>query len=207
MSERFEAWVDAYALPLLRWALGRTGNHHQAEELAQEVWLQFFAAVRREEQACRPVEQPGHLLWKVARFVWCRQLRDRRYHPGTIPMPDAQEDFASALAEKGVIRIREGHISPGFVVFSGEQYRRLKEIFAPLEEKLQPALQRMAEDLHSLCRAALPVHLEHLAPFNEAMDLMDISFMTELIAFREGYLYKPADQRDGAFLTMCYVRP
>lgn len=99
MKEHFEAWVDAYALPLLRWALHRTGSQQQAEDLAQEVWLQFFAAAIREKQANRPICQPEHLLWKVAKYVWCKQLRDQRYRHSPALLPDQQEDFASALAD------------------------------------------------------------------------------------------------------------
>lgn len=54
MREVFAAWVEEYSLPLLRWARGKTGDLTAAEDLAQEVWLQFFSAVRREADACGP---------------------------------------------------------------------------------------------------------------------------------------------------------
>lgn len=531
--KEFQVWVDAYALPLLRWALRRTGSCQQAEELVQEVWLQFFAAVLREEQASRPVSQPEHLLWKVAKYVWCKQLREQRYRREPQLPPEGQEDFTAALAdeeerrqltawlhrriinlsrqqreimilyyidqvpqkeiaarlhltegavrwhlfdtrrrlreehqtmehttdyvyrpgrlhmaicgmpvpelattrinqsllmqnillhcyhqgrtpqeissalgvaaayvehnlqwlkeqefiteergryytsfliqdgeygnkvckvffenkeavsltiiryllekeeairalgfvgcdkpmdkllwlliyhfardlslpvekptppfrpdggrynplgfdrtkrpaerlredwdangpmklgdfywyglynfgksdietlmdsytpewnalrillekliensfdlncvteeeqyrlaqlaEKGFLLMRDGKAAPTFVIFTKEQYAALKEqIFRPLEEALQPALKRMAADFHSLSLRTLPKHLQHLASFNEAMDMMDVSFITELIAFKEGCLYKPQGQRDGEFLTLCYVKP
>ncbi len=531
--KEFEAWVDAYALPLLRWALRCTGSRQQAEELVQEVWLQFFAAALREEKANRPVSQPEHLLWKVAKYVWCKHLRDQRYRQTPALLPEQQEDFAAALAdadehqrltawlhrrvvglsrqqreimilyyidqmpqkeiaarlhitegavrwhlfdtrrrlreehqtmehttdyvyrpgklhmaisgmpvpkvattrinqsllmqnillhcypqgrtvqeiaaglgvaaayvendlqwlkkqefiteekgryytsfliqdgeyenkvckvffenkeavslaiiryllekeeairalgfvgcdkpmdkllwlliyhftrdlplpvekptppfrpdggrynplgfdrtnrpeerlredwdangpmmlgdfywyglynfgqsdietmmdsytpewnalrvllgklidnnfdlncvteeeqyrlaqlaEKGFLLMWEGKAKPNFVIFTREQYAALKEqIFRPLEEALQPALKRMAADFHSLSLQALPRHLLHLAQLNEAMDMMEVGFITELIAFQDGYLYKPQGQRDGEFLTMCYVKP
>ena len=65
MRERFAAWVEEYSLSLLRWARGKTGDPTAAEDLAQEVWLQFFFAVRREADAARAIAQPEHLLWKV----------------------------------------------------------------------------------------------------------------------------------------------
>ena len=112
------------------------------------------------------------------------------------------------LVEKGFLRMQDGKAAPNFVIFTKEQYAALKEqVFRPLEEALQPALKRMAADFHSLSLQALPRHLLHLAQLNEAMDMMDVSFITELIAFKEGYLYKPQGQRDGEFLTLCYVKP
>lgn len=534
MDTRFSAWVDAYALPLLRWAMGKSSSRHQAEELSQEVWLQFFAAVRREESQGRTIAQPEHLLWRIAKYVWCKQLRTLRYREA-LPMMDAkQEDFAAALAdqdeqrqltawlhqrivhlshtqreimilyyidqlpqkdiaarlnitegavrwhlfdtrrklreehqtmtqpttdyvyrpgrlhmaicgmpvpeldikrinqsllmqnillhcykqgrtvqeiavalgvaaayvendlqwltaqefvteekgrytttflihdenhrndvcqiyfdhqesvslaivrylaeheadiralgfvgcdkpmnkllwlllyhftyylplplekptpplrpdgghynplgfdrshcpehclddcwdyngsmeshgfcwfglynfgssdivdlmdsytpewnalrllleklvshgfdlacvtdeeqyhlaqlvEKGFVLMKDGKAEPNFVIFNNKQYDQLqKQIFQPLADALQPALQRVAEDLHQLSLRTLPKHLHRLAPLDEVLALMDIGFITELIAFKAGYLYEPQDQRDGEFLTMCYLMP
>ena len=533
MDTRFEAWVDAYALPLLRWALSKTGSRHQAEDLAQEVWLQFFAAAAREAQAGRTILQPEHLLWRVAKFVWCKQLRTLRYRSLPAAAPEYHDDFSAALAdeeerrqltawlhqrivnlsrrqreimilyyidqvpqkdiaqrlslsegavrwhlfdtrrrlreehqsmehntdyvyrpgkmcmavcgtpppqpdtcridqsllmqnilmvcykqprtvqeiaaalgvaaafvendlqwlvaqefitgekgryatsfiiedgayanavsqvffdnkedvslpiirwlleqeqairaigftgcdrpmdkllwlliyhftyylplpiekptpplrpdgghytprgyvqssqqenhlrehwayngsmenhgfcwfglynfgqsdieslmdsytpewnalrllleklarhgfdlacvkeeeqyhlarlvEKGFVLMRDGKAEPSFVIFTPEQYDRLRQdIFAPLARQLQPALAGIARDLHSLSLCALPQHLRHLVPLDEALAMMDIGFMTEFIAFKEGYLYKPEKQREGEFLTMCYLMP
>ena len=33
----------------------------------------------------------------------------------------------------------------------------------------------------------------------------DVAYMTELLAFRDGTLYQPADKRDGEFLTLAYI--
>ena len=67
MWEQFAAWVEEYSLPLLRWARGKTGDPTAAEDLAQEVWLQFFSAAGREAEAARAIARPEHLLWKIAR--------------------------------------------------------------------------------------------------------------------------------------------
>ncbi len=101
MTARFAQWVEDYALPLLKWALNKTGSRQEAEELSQEVWLQFFTAVCREEQAGRAIEKPEHLLWKVARHAWCKHLRmltSRR----TVPLEDSQPspvDIAAQIAD------------------------------------------------------------------------------------------------------------
>lgn len=103
MTQDMQAWVEEYSLQLLRWANARTGSRAQAEELVQEIWLQFFSAARQEAKAGREVEQPGHLLWKVARYTWCRQLRKTVACRRMVPMDgfDAPDptDFANDLAE------------------------------------------------------------------------------------------------------------
>lgn len=98
MREQFAAWVEEYSLALLRWARGKTGDPTVAEDLAQEVWLQFFSAARREAEAGCPIAQPEHLLWKVARHVWLKSLRRRDLLPLPEDSPDP-EDFPTRLAD------------------------------------------------------------------------------------------------------------
>ena len=93
--------VDEYSPRLLRWAWGKTGCREQAEDLTQEVWLQFLSAAQREEAAGRPLLEPERLLWRVARFVWLKQLRQLTTHrtqPLEEDRPDPR-DFAADLAE------------------------------------------------------------------------------------------------------------
>lgn len=98
MHEQFAAWVEEYSLSLLRWARGKTGDPTAAEDLAQEVWLQFFSAARREADAARAIAQPEHLLWKIARHVWLKSLRRKELLPLTEDSPDP-EDFPARLAD------------------------------------------------------------------------------------------------------------
>lgn len=98
----FRPLVDELSPALLRWAYGKTGQMHQAEDLAQEVWLQFFSAARKEEAAGRPLQSPERLLWRVARFVWLKQLRQLTARR-TSPLPEEQadpSDFAADLADR-----------------------------------------------------------------------------------------------------------
>lgn len=184
MRSLFEEWVDEYSLPLLKWARGKTGSPAAAEELTQEVWMQFFSAVRREGSAGKAIAQPEHLLWKVARYVWLKSLRQKQ------PLPLMADD----------------RLTPNFLIFTGAQYDALRrEIFAPLAAALQPELESLARDLHELSLSNLPPHLKHLAPLAEAMAQHDVAYMTELLAFRDGTLYQPADKRDGEFLTLAYI--
>ena len=93
---------DQHAPQLLRWAWGKTGDASQAEDLAQEVWLQYLAVVRREEAAERPVRQAEHLLWRVARFVWLKRLRQLTTHR-TLPLDEQTadpRDFTAEMADR-----------------------------------------------------------------------------------------------------------
>ena len=75
-DQLLEEMVDRYASPLLSWAYRKTGSSLEAQDLSQEVLLQVTAAVRRETDRGHAVEQPEHLLWKVAHYVWCRHRWD-----------------------------------------------------------------------------------------------------------------------------------
>jgi len=102
MEDERRLIVDTLSPQLLRWAWGKTGNRQQAEDLAQEVWLQFFACWDQEQRTGRTVTEPERLLWKVARFVWLRTLRQLTSHR-TLPLNDTQpdpRDFASDLADQ-----------------------------------------------------------------------------------------------------------
>lgn len=93
MEKQQEMWVEQYALSLFQWALHKTGSRTEAEDLAQEVWLQFFAAAKKQ-----PIEQPEHFLFRIAKFVWCKRLRQKRPEyplPENLPLPD----FAQQAAE------------------------------------------------------------------------------------------------------------
>ncbi|MBQ8201349.1 MAG: sigma-70 family RNA polymerase sigma factor [Clostridia bacterium] len=91
MQDRYARWVGEYSLPLLKWAYGKTGRREDAEDLTQEVWLQFFSAVNREQQQERAIEAPEHLLWKIARYVWCRSLRGQSVKR-ILPLDEALAD-------------------------------------------------------------------------------------------------------------------
>ncbi|MBR6667879.1 MAG: sigma-70 family RNA polymerase sigma factor [Clostridia bacterium] len=211
MRSLFEEWVDEYSLPLLKWARGKTGSPAEAEELTQEVWMQFFSAVRREGNAGNAIAQPEHLLWKVARtpeYLRLRTLLVKLIHAGFDPScVTGEEKFTLAqLIEKGFLFMADDRLTPNFLIFTGAQYDALREtLFAPLAAALRPELESLARDLHELSLSNLPPHLKHLAPLAEAMAQHDVAYMTELLGFRDGTLYQPADKRDGEFLTLAYI--
>ena len=95
-----EAFIDEHSLMLLRWAYGKTGDSRQAEELAQEVWVQVLTAIRRGSE---PIRDMDRFLWKVAKYVWCRHLRRTARYGNQVCLDDLElsdgSDFAQQLAD------------------------------------------------------------------------------------------------------------
>ena len=119
---------------------------------------------------------------------------------------ESEKDGLAALIEKGFIRKVGGCLEPTFVIFTAEQYDRLrKDVFAPLEEKLKPALKQLMEDMKIQCASFLPAHVKHLSRLLLMQSLTSLSFEAEFLAFRGGYLYRPTDPREGEFLTLSYL--
>ncbi|MCH5286952.1 MAG: RNA polymerase sigma factor [Christensenellaceae bacterium] len=100
-----EAFVDEQSLALLRWAYRKTGDSRQAEELAQEVWVQVLNAVRHGSEPIRDMER---FLWKVAKYVWYRSLRRKSRQIGWVSveetdLPDGT-DFPEDIADADEMR-------------------------------------------------------------------------------------------------------
>lgn len=77
-TERY--WQEEWAARVLRWARGKTRTAQEAEDLAQTVLLEWLRAVRAQEERAVCVAEPEHLLWRIARFVWCKSLRAGTYY-------------------------------------------------------------------------------------------------------------------------------
>lgn len=77
-TERY--WQEEWAARVLRWARGKTRTAQEAEDLAQTVLLEWLRAVRAQEKRGVCVAEPEHLLWRIARFVWCKSLRPGTYY-------------------------------------------------------------------------------------------------------------------------------
>ncbi len=145
--------------------------------------------------------------WKPE-YLRLQTLLKKLIHAGFDPSCVTEEEkFTLAqLIEKGFLFMEDDRLTPNFLIFTGEQHDALRrEIFAPLAAALWPELESLARDLHELSLSNLPPHLKHLAPLAEAMAQHDVAYMTELLAFRDGTLYQPADKRDGEFLTLAYI--
>ena len=77
-TERY--WQEEWAARVLRWARGKTRTAQEAEDLAQTVLLEWLRAGRAQEERGVGVAEPEHLLWRIARFVWCKSLRPGTYY-------------------------------------------------------------------------------------------------------------------------------
>lgn len=77
-TERY--WQEEWAARVLRWARGKTRTAQEAEDLAQTVLMEWLRAVRAQEERGACVAEPEHLLWRIARFVWCKSLRPGTYY-------------------------------------------------------------------------------------------------------------------------------
>lgn len=81
-------WREEWAVRVLRWARGKTRTAQEAEDLAQTVLLAWLRAVRAQEERGACVHEPEHLLWRIARFVWCKSLRTGTYYRCE-PLPES----------------------------------------------------------------------------------------------------------------------
>ena len=94
--------VDEYSLVLLNWAYKKLANSEKAEELVQEVWLQIFSAIRRNEMKGLSIEKTENFIWKIAHFVWCRYLRRNESEKKNISIDGMDfaddDDFTQELA-------------------------------------------------------------------------------------------------------------
>lgn len=77
-TERY--WQEEWAARVLRWARGKTRTAQEAEDLAQSVLMEWLRAVQAQEERGACVAEPEHLLWRIARFVWCKSLRPGTYY-------------------------------------------------------------------------------------------------------------------------------
>lgn len=68
----FAKITDEYSSKILNWAVKKTGSRPDGEDLAQEVLLQIFNAVLRQDR----IEKLENFIWKVAHYVWCNYARE-----------------------------------------------------------------------------------------------------------------------------------
>lgn len=104
---------------VLSWAVRKTGNRSAGEDLAQEVFAQFYAAATKAES----VEKPENLLWKVAYYCWCNYLRNKSKQSKTITLdasiPDntdyASEMISAAMKNNYIAKMRREILNLSYV--------------------------------------------------------------------------------------------
>ncbi len=93
----FAKITDQYSSKILNWAVKKTGNRPDGEDLAQETMLQVFNAVLRQDR----IEKLENFIWKIAHHVWCnyaRQLRKSNFEILDEAISDGK-DFTCDLAD------------------------------------------------------------------------------------------------------------
>lgn len=123
-------------------------------------------------------------------------------------MSEEERYDVSVLIEKGFLKREGSKTVPAFCVFTEQEYQKLKtHVFWPIARKLRDVLRRRDAELEALCRRQLPQHLAYLLPFAAQMAKYNLSFLTTFFASEDGYLYRPQSEKDGAMLTLMYIKP
>ena len=63
--------TNDYSSKILNWAIKKTGNRTAGEDLSQEVFLQIFVAISKQNK----IEKLENFIWKIAHHVWCNHVR------------------------------------------------------------------------------------------------------------------------------------
>jgi len=102
INQLFEEITKEYSLQILKWAYKKCGDGYRAEELTQEVLVQIFAAIQKNEEAGKNIRQMEHFVWKIAHYVWCHSLRGNSRYVMCSMEEDIRDesDFVSELADK-----------------------------------------------------------------------------------------------------------
>lgn len=123
-------------------------------------------------------------------------------------LSDEERYDVSVLIEKGFLKTEGDKAAPLFSTFTEQEYRKLKtHVFWPIARKLANVIQHRDAELEAVCRRQLPQHLTHLLPLAAQMARYNLSFLTTFFASEDGMLYRPRNEKDGAMLTLMYVKP
>ena len=121
---------------------------------------------------------------------------------------EEQKYDLAKLAEQGFVKVQGDKAIPQFVIATEKQYEQIKkEVFEPIIKKLQPGYELLREELTKHYQVKLPKQLKAISKLPLRLALYDMSYVTTVIAFRDGKLYVPKNSADGEFLTMAYVKP
>ncbi len=108
--EAYERIAQEYLPMILSWAIKKTGNRTDGEDLAQGIMVQVLKVLDRGVY----IERLEHLVWKVARYCRCNQIRALKRHdtdflPETLPdgTDFASEHAESAALEYELLRMRQ----------------------------------------------------------------------------------------------------
>lgn len=104
IQKLFDEISNEYSLIILNWAYKKLGNREQAEDLAQEVFLQVFSAITKQIMEGKEVVKLDHLLWKIAHYVWCHYLRQGEKVKQMVSIDELQlsdeSDFTNSYSDE-----------------------------------------------------------------------------------------------------------
>jgi len=86
---------------LLNWAIKKTGNRADGEDLAQEVLCQILSFVkdRKEEE----IEKLDNLIWKIAHYTWCNRIRKYKKESNIISLDNPNGSYINIIEERDYI--------------------------------------------------------------------------------------------------------
>jgi len=99
----YELVTEKYAGILLRWAVKKTGNRQDGEDLAQEVLLQVFMYLSKGNE----IRKMDNFIWKVAHHCWCNYLRKLKRVNDILPLDEnlpADNSVIDTLTEDDFLR-------------------------------------------------------------------------------------------------------
>jgi len=74
VNNLFNKIADDYSLLILNWAIKKTGNRANGEDLAQEVLYQILFFLKDKTE----IEKLDNLVWKIAHYTWCKRIRNSK---------------------------------------------------------------------------------------------------------------------------------
>ena len=89
----YELVTEKYAGILLRWAVKKTGNRQDGEDLAQEVLLQVFIYLSKGNE----IRKMDNFIWKVAHHCWCNYLRKLKRVNEIMPLDETMPADISVI--------------------------------------------------------------------------------------------------------------
>lgn len=115
-----------------------------------------------------------------------------------------QDVLAQDIAEGAVTK----DMKPDFVVIEADKLDKLRnDIFLPIVlDIVEPALAKTAPEIEKYSRGRLPAGMKHLADFDASGDLSELCNRIMEYAGRNGMLYLPENDVDGAKLTLMLIK-
>lgn len=87
---------DAYFEDIYNWALKKTNNKEDAEDLTNNVFLSIFEYLNKEI----PIKKIENLIWKIAYNLWCQKAKKYIKEKNNIEFIEEQYIYETANMDK-----------------------------------------------------------------------------------------------------------